>query len=79
MMAGMMTFAVLGPMAVSYVAMFANKALVISIIALITTGLISMKKLLQPSKSSHGSPVSHSYNRNFDVDAHSMVYSGYAY
>ncbi|VVC37910.1 Protein of unknown function DUF1676 [Cinara cedri] len=48
MMAGMTAVAVLGPMAFSFVAMLAGKALLVSKIALVVSGILALKKLFQP-------------------------------
>ncbi|XP_050527242.1 uncharacterized protein LOC126897572 [Daktulosphaira vitifoliae] len=79
MMAGMMAAAIMGPMAFKMVALMAGKALLISKIALVLSGIIALKKLLQPQQGgeSHES-VSHHYGRSLEVDsaaAQNMAYS----
>jgi len=79
MMAGMMAAAVMGPMALKIIALMAGKALLISKIALVLSGIIALKKLLQPQQSGGGGhesdSVSHHYGRSMKLDAHDMAYS----
>lgn len=77
MMAGMMAAAVMGPMAFKIIALMAGKALLISKIALVLSGIIALKKLLQPQHGGHETEtVSHHYGRSLQLDAHDMAYSG---
>lgn len=80
-MAGMMAAAVMGPMAFKVIALMAGKALVLSKIALVLSGIIALKKLLQPPHGGHETEsVSHHYGRSLqqseDAAAHGMAYSG---
>uniref|UniRef100_A0A2S2Q173 Transmembrane protein n=1 Tax=Sipha flava TaxID=143950 RepID=A0A2S2Q173_9HEMI len=75
MMAGMMAAAVMGPMALKIIMLMAGKALLLSKIALVLSGIIALKKLLQPQQSGHESE-SHHYGRSLQLDAHDMAYSG---
>lgn len=76
MMAGMMAAAIMGPMAFKVVALMAGKALLISKIALILSGIVALKKLLQPQQSGHETEaVSHHYGRNINLDAHDIAYA----
>ncbi|XP_022164202.1 uncharacterized protein LOC111029496, partial [Myzus persicae] len=78
MMAGMMAAAVMGPMAFKILALIAGKALLLSKIALVLSGIIALKKLLQPQQGGHESEsVSHHYGRSFHrPEAHDVAYSG---
>ncbi|VVC37914.1 Protein of unknown function DUF1676 [Cinara cedri] len=78
MMASVMMMAVLGPMAFSVIALLAGKALLVSKIALVLSGLIALKKLFQTEQGSGHSveTIPHYYDRNLDVDAHAMAYLG---
>ncbi|VVC37917.1 Protein of unknown function DUF1676 [Cinara cedri] len=77
MMAGMMAAAVMGPMAFKIVALMAGKALLISKIALVLSGIIALKKLLQPQQGGHETEsVSHHYGRSLNLDAHDIAYAG---
>lgn len=77
MMAGMMAAAVMGPMAFKIIALMAGKALLLSKIALVLSGIIALKKLVQPQQSSHETEsVSHHYGRSMQLDAHDKAYSG---
>ncbi|VVC37916.1 Protein of unknown function DUF1676 [Cinara cedri] len=81
MMAGMTAVAVMGPMAFGFIAMLAAKALLISKIALVLSGIIALKKLLQPQQGGHETEAvqvssSHHYGRSMNLDAHDMAYSG---
>lgn len=78
MMAGMMAAAVMGPMAFKIIALMAGKALLLSKIALVLSGIIALKKLLQPQQSSHETEsVSHHWGRSLSLDAaQDMAYSG---
>lgn len=78
--ASVVAFAVLGPMAASFIGLLAGKALLFSKIALVLTSLMSVKKLFSSPKSSHDSSVA--YDRNFDINphnSHNMAYSGQKY
>lgn len=75
MMAGMMAAAVMGPMALKIIMLMAGKALLLSKIALVLSGIIALKKLLQPQQGGHESE-SHHYSRSLQLDAHDMAYSG---
>ncbi|XP_050426876.1 uncharacterized protein LOC126837115 [Adelges cooleyi] len=78
MMAGMMAAAIMGPMAFKMVALMAGKALLISKIALVLSGIIALKKLLQPQQSHESESVSHHYGRSLQLDstaAHKMAFS----
>ncbi|XP_060847564.1 uncharacterized protein LOC132927124 [Rhopalosiphum padi] len=80
MMAGMMAAGVMGPMALKIIALMAGKALLISKIALLLSGLIALKKLFQPQQSGghehivEAAPSGHHYGRS--IDAHRAAYSG---
>ncbi|XP_027844277.2 uncharacterized protein LOC114125004 [Aphis gossypii] len=84
MMAGMMAAGVMGPMALKIIALMAGKALLVSKIALVLSGIIALKKLFQPQQSSGGggghehivesAPSGHHYGRS--IDAHRAAYSG---
>lgn len=77
MMAGMMAAAVMGPMAFKIIALMAGKALLVSKIALVLSGIIALKKLFQPQQGGHESEsVSHHYGRSLELGAHDMAYSG---
>lgn len=78
MMAGMMAAAVMGPMAFKMLALIAGKALLLSKIALMLSGIIALKKLLQPQQGGHETEsVSHHYGRSLrPLEAHGMAYSG---
>ncbi|KAE9528881.1 hypothetical protein AGLY_012456 [Aphis glycines] len=76
MMAGMMAAAVMGPMAFKMLALIAGKALLLSKIALVLSGIIALKKLLQPQQGGHESEsVSHHYGRSLQLEAHDVAYS----
>lgn len=75
MMAAMTAVAILGPLTIKTIALMAGKALLISKIALVLSGLIALKKLFQP-KGHETETVSHHYGRTMELDAHDMVYSG---
>ncbi|KAL5236582.1 hypothetical protein ACI65C_003992 [Semiaphis heraclei] len=78
MMAGMMAAGVMGPMAMKIIALMAGKALLLSKIALLLSGMMMLKKLSQPQQiSRHDTelPASgHYYDHN--IDAHHVAYSG---
>lgn len=80
MMAGMTAVAVMGPLTFSFIALLAAKALLISKIALIMSGIVALKKLLQPQHSGHEAEAvqvsSHHYGRTLNLDAQDMAYSG---
>ncbi|KAL4100795.1 hypothetical protein QTP88_020824 [Uroleucon formosanum] len=78
MMAGMMAAAVMGPMAFKILALIAGKALLLSKIALVLSGIIALKKLLQPQQGGHETEsVSHHYGRSLQkLEAHNAAYSG---
>ncbi|XP_060856963.1 uncharacterized protein LOC132934653 [Metopolophium dirhodum] len=78
MMAGMMAAAVMGPMAFKILALIAGKALLLSKIALVLSGIIALKKLLQPQQGGHETEsVSHHYGRSLQkLEAHDVAYSG---
>uniref|UniRef100_A0A2S2NPA5 Uncharacterized protein n=1 Tax=Schizaphis graminum TaxID=13262 RepID=A0A2S2NPA5_SCHGA len=77
MMAGMMAAAVMGPMAFKILALIAGKALLLSKIALVLSGIIALKKLLQPQQGGHESESSHHYGRSMQqLEAHDVAYSG---
>lgn len=77
MMAGMMAAAVMGPMAFKVIALMAGKALLLSKIALVLSGIIALKKLFQPQSGGHETEtVSHHYGRSMQLDAaQDMAYS----
>lgn len=81
MMAGMMAAAVMGPMAMKLTSLIAIKALVVSKIALVLSGIMAIKKLMssqQQKPSSHESESSSSYGpygRSMQFDAHDLAYS----
>lgn len=76
MMAGMMAAAVMGPMAFKIVALMAGKALLISKIALVLSGIVALKKLLQPQQGGHETEtVSHHYGRSMNLEAHDIAYA----
>lgn len=77
MMAGMMAAAVMGPMAFKLIALMAGKALLLSKIALVLSGIIALKKLIQPQQSGHETEsVSHHYGRSMRPEANDMAFSG---
>jgi len=82
MMVGMMAAAVMGPLVLKVIALMAGKALLISKIALVLSGVVALKKLFQPQSSGGGGggheteSVSHHYGRSLNLDAHHMAYSG---
>lgn len=84
MMAGMMAAAIMGPMAFKMVALIAGKALLLSKIALVLSGIIALKKLIQPQQSHESESVSHHYGRSMRLEkddnasaaAQNMAYSG---
>lgn len=73
-----MTVAVLGPMVFSVIASLASKALFASKIALAISVLMTIKKLFQTEQSGGHSvdTIPHYYDRNLDVDARGMPFSG---
>jgi len=88
MMAGMTAAAVMGPMALKIIALISVKALLISKIALVLSGIMVLKKLMQPQQGGSGgggggggggheteSP-SHHYGRSIEGAAHHIAYSG---
>lgn len=87
MMAGMTAAAVMGPMALKIIALISVKALLISKIALVLSGIMVLKKLMQSQQGGGGggggggheteSP-SHHYGRSMQLEgaAHHMAYSG---
>lgn len=81
MMAGMTAAAVMGPMALKIIALIAVKALLISKIALVLSGIMVLKKLMQSQQGGGGHETespSHHYGRSMQLDgaAHYMAYSG---
>jgi len=78
MMAGMMAAGVMGPMAMKMIALMAGKALLLSKIALLLSGMMMLNKLSQPQQiSRHDTEFpasSHYYDHN--IDAHHVAYSG---
>ncbi|XP_022166871.1 uncharacterized protein LOC111031299 [Myzus persicae] len=81
MMAGMTAAAVMGPMALKIIALIAVKALLISKIALVLSGIMVLKKLMQPQQGGGGHETespSHHYGRSLQLEgaAHQMAYSG---
>ncbi|CAI6357862.1 unnamed protein product [Macrosiphum euphorbiae] len=78
MMAGMMAAGVVGPMALKMIALMAGKALLLSKIALLLSGLMMLKKLFQPQQmSGHDTellPSGYHYGRS--IEAHHEAYSG---
>lgn len=76
-MASMVAAAVMGPMAFSVISFIAIKALLVSKIALILSGIMTIKKLMsQKQKNSHETePMAIHYARNMLLNAHDMVYS----
>ncbi|XP_060858096.1 uncharacterized protein LOC132935527 [Metopolophium dirhodum] len=79
MMAGMMAAGIMGPMALKIIALMAGKALLLSKIALLLSGLMMLKKLFQPQQmSGHNIELpssGHHYDRN-SIDANHAAYSG---
>lgn len=78
MMAGMAAAAVMGPMAIKMIMMMSAKALLLSKIALLLSGIIALKKLFQPQQGGgkeSESPPQH-WGRSMELDAHDMAYSG---
>lgn len=77
MMAGMTAAAVMGPLAFKMIALIAGKALVISKIALVLSGLIALKKLVQPQHSGDHETVSYHHGRNMrpQDEAQDVAYS----
>ncbi|VVC37912.1 Hypothetical protein CINCED_3A011261 [Cinara cedri] len=71
MMVGMMAVAVLGPMAFGFVALLAAKALLIGKIALVLSGIISLKHFYQPQKTV---PQTHHYDRRIELMANNGAY-----
>lgn len=76
MMAGMTAAAVMVPMAMKMIALMAGKALLISKIALVLSGLIALKKLFQPKGGHETESSQHHYGRSMQLDALDMAYSG---
>jgi len=80
MMAGMTAAAVMGPMALKIIALIAVKALLISKIALVLSGIMVLKKLMQPQQGGggHETESPHHYGRSMQLEgaAHHMAYSG---
>lgn len=70
MMAVMTAVSILGPLTSKTIALIAGKALLVSKIALVLSGLLALKKLSQPHQSSHGTD----YHRSNVVDG--QAYSG---
>lgn len=71
MLAGMTVAAMMGPMALKILALIAGKALLISKIALVLSGLIALKKLVQPEQNGHKishETVSYHHGRNVRTD-----------
>uniref|UniRef100_A0A2S2QRN0 Uncharacterized protein n=1 Tax=Sipha flava TaxID=143950 RepID=A0A2S2QRN0_9HEMI len=78
MMAGMTAAAVMGPMALKMLMMMAGKALLLSKIALVLSGIIAIKKLLMSQKGEQeqeSHPPQH-WGRSMQFDAHDIAYSG---
>lgn len=79
MMAGMTAAAVMGPMALKIIALIAVKALLISKIALVLSGIMVLKKLMQPQQGGghETESSSHHYGRSMQLEsaAHHMAYS----
>lgn len=79
MMAGMTAAAVLGPMALKIIALISVKALLISKIALVLSGIMVLKKLIQPQQGGghETESSSHHYGRSMQLEdaAHHMAYS----
>lgn len=84
MMAGMTAAAVMGPMALKIIALISVKALLISKIALVLSGIMVLKKLMQPQQGGGGGggheteSQSHHYGRSMQLEgaAQNMAYSG---
>lgn len=84
MMAGMTAAAVMGPMALKIIALISVKALLISKIALVLSGILVLKKLVQPQQGGVGGggggheteSQSHHYGRSIESASHHMAYSG---
>jgi len=79
MMAGMTAAAVMGPMALKIIALIAVKALLISKIALVLSGFLALKKLLQSQQGGghETESPSHHYSRSMQLESapHHMAYS----
>ncbi|XP_050062638.1 uncharacterized protein LOC114125013 [Aphis gossypii] len=79
MMAGMTAAAVMGPMALKIIALIAAKALLLSKIALVLSGITVLKKLMQPQQGGghETESSSHHYGRSMQLEgvAHHMAYS----
>lgn len=80
MMAGMAAAGIMGPMALSLIAMMSAKALLLSKIALLLSGIMALKKLFQQqmqggAKEPESHPPQH-WGRSMQLDAHDMAYSG---
>ncbi|XP_025195708.1 uncharacterized protein LOC112594909 [Melanaphis sacchari] len=82
MMAGMMMAGVMGPMALKIIALMAGKALLLSKIALLLSGIMVLKKLMMQQQMSGGhehvveaAPSGHGHYRR-SIDAHLAAYSG---
>ncbi|XP_025195709.1 uncharacterized protein LOC112594910 [Melanaphis sacchari] len=78
MMAGMTAAAVMGPMALKIIALIAVKALLLSKIALVLSGIMVLKKLMQPQQGGGHeteSPSHHGRSMQLDDAAHHMAYS----
>jgi len=83
-MAGMTAAAVMGPMALKIIALISVKALLISKIALVLSGIAVLKKLMQSQQGGGGggheteSSSHHHYGRSMQLEgaAHHMAYSG---
>ncbi|XP_026818596.1 uncharacterized protein LOC113557333 [Rhopalosiphum maidis] len=79
MMAGMTAAAIMGPMALKIIALIAVKALLLSKIALVLSGIMVLKKLIQPQQGGghETESSSHHYGRSMQLEdaAHHMAYS----
>lgn len=79
MMAGMTAAAVMGPMALKIIALIAVKALLLSKIALVLSGIMVLKKLMQLQQGGghETESPSHHYGRSMQLEgaAHHMAYS----
>lgn len=77
MMASMAAAGVMGPMALKLIALMAGKALLLSKIALLLSGMMMLKNLFQPQQmSEHNTELpssGHHYGRS--IDAHHTAYS----
>lgn len=82
MMAGMVAAGVMGPMMMSTIAMIAGKALLLSKIALVLSGITVIKKLMSQQQQGGGgheaeAPPSHHWGRNMQFnEAQDMAFSG---